>query len=632
MIKKFKKSLLFTVFASFSLSLCGCEQIGKELSNIPDMLQGKAEIATNNALNGDVVKQYRTAIENGNIEWIKEIVANNPDLDVNYVDDGTAIYCACYDSNIIWSGIEFPKFDVIKELIRIGADPNIGNTLQNTTYNKDYFFTKALLQYENIDLYSTDISGNTSLGMANENQTGGLGYNAYRQVQLMIQAGAEPYPELFWAGNEDDRIQFESVCFSPMSTRLLMNMLLDSGEDSGLKKALEYAFSGKINECVNEAVTNGADEYTNQELYMITLYTIYFGSPENYEALEQNGLVTEWGTNVIAWACETDNLNMVKYLCDKYNICLVGEDKDEFASRGLGYAARWGYTDICRYFCDLGVEMKSKYGIGYDELKKAILSENIETVKVIYDYIIKHNGLSEFELGQTYFEIEEGGYVPENIEKAKEIIDFFFSQGYNMVNVEFEGMGKEIAEYLYQKGRPLNPTDLSYAVYSRNIDYVKLVLDKGADPNQNAFVRVVFSPWNISISDSEIIPYNTFDENNSTYAQYNVTYRDFIGYYSENRGITERSGVEMLWTAIEYSNSDVVKMLIDYGADVNHIDYLKYATNSSAQTLRVLLDAGADINIDCSNIGDKNAKTLAEFYERNGRSDLAQIVREYNNN
>ena len=102
----------------------------------------------------------------------------------------------------------------------------------------------------------------------------------------------------------------------------------------------------------------------------------------------------------------------------------------------------------------------------------------------------------------------------------------------------------------------------------------------------------------------------------------------------------------MIFDTIKHSSSAVVKKLIDYGLDLN-VEYatkniysseskyngctpLQYCIYGSGATRRVLLEAGTDTNIDCSNIGDKNAKTLAEFYERNGRSDLAQIVREYN--
>ena len=70
-------------------------------------------------------------------------------------------------------------------------------------------------------------------------------------------------------------------------------------------------------------------------------------------------------------------------------------------------------------------------------------------------------------------------------------------------------------------------------------------------------------------------------------------------------------------------------MLIEYGTDLNSNDYFADCRNGSAATLRVLLEAGANTSLDYRTEKDKEFVSLAEFYERNGRSDLAQIVREY---
>ena len=166
----------------------------------------------------------------------------------------------------------------------------------------------------------------------------------------------------------------------------------------------------------------------------------------------------------------------------------------------------------------------------------------------------------------------------------------------------------------------------------------KTILEKGADPNQKSFKQIYEFPWNVSYDKNKIETALTYQIGKKE--EYEVDYNKFVDYYGESSD-ESRNGEYILFTAIQNSNSEIVKLLIDNSANINKQIYnesafykgmrpIHYCIYGSAATLRVLLDADVDENIDCSNIGDKNAKTLSEFYERNGRSDLAQIVREYN--
>ena len=108
----------------------------------------------------------------------------------------------------------------------------------------------------------------------------------------------------------------------------------------------------------------------------------------------------------------------------------------------------------------------------------------------------------------------------------------------------------------------------------------------------------------------------------------------------------------IIFYAIKFSNSEVIKKLIYHGVDleVKHIAEertniesvlngctpLQYCIYGSGATLRVLLDADADKNvtveklIGSDGIVRKNGPyNLEQFFEFYGRSDLAQIIREY---
>ena len=616
-----RKALICAALAA-CMVLSGCSDLGK-------VFQFRTNVVTNNVLNGEITKQYKTAIMNGNIEWIEEIIANNPGLDVNYCEDSTALYCASYKSQITHNNLDYLKPAVIIKLLNAGADPNLGDILQLSAYNKHYYITMALLSSESINTGSTDEFGNTPLSMAMENNTGASSFVGYEQVMLLLEAGAEPYAKLFSDNNaENERgTHFLYTEYSPTATKLLMNILLATGEEINIKKGLLYAFSGDIDKCL-DVVRSKTEEYDEHENKILTYYAAYFGTPEQYEEITAYTNINLM-PDFIVHIAESGNLEMIKYLTGKLDIKLKGNNVTNSVYEALEFAARWGYSDICLYLCDKDVSIRN-----YAALKNAILSEDLDTVKIIYNYMKKNYGVSEFDIGRAYWEESEGGYTPRNLGNAKKVIDFFFDEGYNMINVEFEGMGKEIAQYLYKKGRPLTPTDLKHAILSGDPEYVKLVLEKGADPDQKLFSRIIFHPWNLSTAENEIVPFEEylFDENESRKNDckvYEVSYADFIKFYAVNHD-NERLGISSLGTAIEKSNSTVVQELLNYGAYVNGSDFMKYAVNSSAATLRVLIEAGADTSLDYRTEKDKEFVSLAEFYERNGRSDLAQVVREYN--
>ena len=607
-----KRKRTIAVILATCMLLSGCND---ELSS----LRTKTGIIYNYATNGEATRNYKTAIQNGNIEWIKEIIANNPSLDRNYCDDTTAIYCAYWYSNIGESYDDigaYYKYKLISNLIDLGVDPNIGNQLQLSTFNKKYWYTKALLQSDRINLYVEDSDGDTPLYMALYNHMGGCGLQSAQQVFLMTEAGAKPEPKMFCDDNDTDvGYHYNTLLFDPVGANYLMNMLLGSGQKSGLKPAMEYAVSGQIDKVLTEFEKEGTDSYTHHELYVISLYSACYGTPELFDKLKKYLSFSDT-TGMLWYSAETENLEMVKYLMNNYDYNISGDDYDGFKVRAFEFANQWGHSEISKYFCDQNVHLK-KSGAGYNDITDAVYSEDLETIQVVYKYIKSQAGFDEKSLALGFYSNYFKDYTA-----AEEIFDWFCSEGYDFRYVWFDGYEKGLAEYLYDKGRPLNPSDLQYAILSGDADFVDMVLNKGADPDQP--VCESFSPyeaWDITES-GEHICYGQFNQEND-----------------QN---------PIIFYAIKFSNSEVIEKLIDYGLDLNvkyraDNDYsvesryegftpLQYCIHGSAATLRVLLDAGADINIDCSNIGDKNAKTLAEFYERNGRSDLAQIVREYKPN
>ncbi len=615
-----RKALICAALAACML-LSGCGDLGK-------VFQFRTNVVTNNVLNGEATKQYKTAIMNGNIEWIDEIIANNSSLDINYCEDSTTLYCACYKSYLS-DGV---KGRTIAALVDSGVEVT-GDILSLTVYNGDLLFTQALLKANNIDFDYKDEYGNTFISMAVQSGEGGKSITGYQQVKMLIEAGMKITPEFFADNKDEDErgTHFLNVKFSPNTTKYLMQQLLDKGQESGLKKALEYALSGQIDSSLDEIKNNSLEGYNSYEKELLTDYAAYFGTPEQYDAVSEYTGVSHT-PDFMRRLAESGNTEMFRYLSEKLSIDYSNEDVSSFAVDALDYAAAWGHSDICQYLCDNNIKIIDGYITGYIPLNSAILSEDIDTVKVIYNYIKSCAGICEFDIGRAY-----NRYIPKDNEKAKRIFDFFFDEGFDLSCVEFGSMDKGLAGYLYDKGRPLTPTDLTYAVYNNDTELVKLIIEKGADPDQKSFKQIYEFPWNISYDKNKIETDLTYKAGKKE--EYKVGYEEFVNFYGNNYHGT-RNGEYILFTAIQNSNSDIVKLLTDNGADINKQIYnesafykgmrpIHYCIYGSDATLRVLLEAGADMNIDCSNIGDKNAKTIAEFYESNGRSDLAQIVKEY---
>lgn len=591
--------LLSIILICFAIS--GCSD--KDAKEISDTITVNAGVQYNNTFHKTAAEQYQTAIINGNIEWMKEIVAANPELDVNYTNEMTAMYCACWESN----DRDYYKAKTIEALLEVGVDPNIGDPLQLSTYNKKYYYTEALLNSDKTKLDTTDLFDNTPLSMAMQNNSGGCSIYGYEQVLLMLEAGATPYPEMFRDDNEGHKIgsHFANVDLSPVSTKLLMNMLLESGQSSGLKPALEYAFSGQIDKCVEELQKCKDEDYNSDEKYVMSLYAAYFGTPELYEEA-QKYLKGSVYTDIISRVAETGNYDMVKYLLEKYDFDITSEDADTFLLESIEYAARWGRADICQLLCDNNIRIKRWYS-GYSVFGDAVFSEDLETVKVIYNYIKEKDEVTEADLSNAY-----QWYSLKDKENAKKVVDFFFDEGYNLSCVEFSYIDKEFAEYLYEKGRPLAPSDLTYAVKSEDPEFVKLVLEKGADPNQDAYWADFGEIWYIN-DIGDVLDYNSYltDE------------------FTESR-------TSIMNLAIGEANSQIVQLLIDYGADVLCEDYIVNCRYSSKATAKVLIESGANLDIIIEDrprpisIGALDYKfTLPEYFERHGRKDLSDLVKEY---
>lgn len=607
-----RKALMCAALAA-CMVLSGCEAIGKELSIVPDLLRGKTEITANNTLNGNTVKLFRKAIENGNIVWIKEIAANNPGLDVNYVDDQPSIRCACWESNAN------SKVKVVKALIELGADPDNGHQLQLTTFNSRGYLSQVMLENADIDLEWRDTTDSGYIDMVLESQhDNGTGVDRYLQIKYLLDAGIKPYIELFKDTPTDKEANDPYYIDLPISrsnapaAKLLMEKYLELNPDSGLPAGLEYAYLGKIAELADELEAHPELYTDEQENKMMTYLSCYWGTPEQYERVSAvTGEVSEYPYHNILI---TGNLEMLEYMAERDEIDWTETDHLTGYEDFLSIAAVWKHADICKWLIEHNIYVHD-WDSGFPCLQYAAKSGDTEVLDIIYNYCNELYGVTEHELG-----IDLTGSFPDDPEQAKVVAGYFFDKGYDLRFVGLNGLDGETAEYLYQHGRPLHPTDLPISLRINDPELVKTVLDNGADPNQ-----------------PDITYISRMDEPQNGEA-YN-----YGQYISEHSGKTNA----VIFAAVSYSDPEIIELLLNYGADIeiktvgssefsNGQTPLLWCVESSGAALKKLIDNGADRNVTVEQmlgedhiVRKKGPYSAEQFFEFHGRSDLAQIIREY---
>lgn len=591
--------------------------VGRSLWNSANMLLG-------NILHGAAPEQYKSAIMSGNIEWMREIKANNPGMNMTYTDHTVALYCAAWESNA------YDKEKVMREIVELGADVNVGRILMLSTFNVRADVTRVILESGNADISikDEDISLLTS-AMDEGSDKGAIAMeDSYQQVKMLIEAGLEPYPELFFDDKEEGErgTHFYHVYGTPLAAKYAMERFLELYPDfGGVPAGLVYAFSGQTDKCAAEVEAH-ADEYANSSMgAVITMYAGYFGTPEEYERIRK---VT--GTNLLPGIYDdlvrVGNLEMLTYLIEQEEYDLADEE-DQFGNRYELYyaAAQCGHKDIVRWLIDQKVNVK-KYENGFFEIAAALASGDRELMDMVFEYTGSKYELIDYDIAKAFYIAD----FPDT-QTAMNAVDYIMERGYGIDLIEFRYMTREFAEYVYSKGRALCPSDLTYAVLSCDPDFVDLVLDQGADPDQNAFDGLTSTcAWNLSIESDGSEPFAGWRDRKAQ--TYPVDYRTFIDVHADSKEVrffTPRILTKAIWCA----DSGIVKLLIDRGADIRKSDFAAACIESSYATAEVVLAAGADLSATYTDSvpfwGIAQYHNFVEHCEFRKREDIAELAKKY---
>ncbi len=547
----------------------------------------------------DASKIFQIALENKNVELLNEVIKEYPDYDINKCEQGSSLAKALFNNG--GRATDYENITFSRAMLDAGADPNVkstnGDYLLITTCDNDFYWATELLVEYGADLEVKNDLGYSPLYLVMANFYGDSEENRIKTAKFFVDKGAAVTTDLFNIDeNKDEDLRYHHIGASPVVSNYLMNILHEKGEETNMPKAMEYAISGDLDKTI-EYIEKG-EALTDKEKELVFDYASYFGMPDEFETICR---LTEMQIDNVNMEriIQCGNLDMIQYLIEKCGFKLQSEKVSPSQENYLKLAVLFGYSDIFDYLCN-----HNAYNPGASVLlESALYNGNLDLFKKVYEYEAQSTDITE--LNEIY---NLDGYY---LNGKLDFIDYLMSEKnhtfecYSFKNIDFE-----TARYLYEKGRPLNITDLDYAICHNDIEYIQLVLDKGADINQKCY---------------------SFDYSNyvSNYKEQVSQYDNFTSKHIYYENITEKN--KELPTAFSYllnkCNSECIKFMIENGAEITD-DILIYASEASKAVNQILFDNNANTNIDFSNVKGVMRKdySLEKYYRSIGRSDLLDLL------
>ncbi|XP_071097328.1 uncharacterized protein [Haliotis cracherodii] len=540
------------------------------------------------------------ATENEHVELVKLLLDKG--ADVQTTDDGySPLNVACRRKNV----------EIVKLLLDKGADPS-------TCDDRSYSCLSIAIQEEHVEIVNLlldkganmepGFGGHTPLSVACRRKNVEI-------VKLLLYNGADPSAR----DNEGDTCLWIAIQNEHVE---MVKLLLDKGAN------MEPGFDGHtpLSEACRtknvEIVKLLLDKGANLSASIDEGYSCLYMAIQN-EHVELVKLLLDKGANVqtihdeysfLSEACRTKNVDIVKLLLDK------GADPSACDDEGdtcLYIATENEHVELVKLLLDKGADVQTTDD-GYSPLNVACRRKNVEIVKLLLDNgadpsawddkcdtclcIATENEHVEIVklLLDKGADMEPGfeGQTPlreacrrKNVEIVKLLLDkganlsASIDVSYSCLHVAIENEHVEMVKLLLDKGADVQTTDdgyspLNVACRRKNVEIVKLLLDKGADPSacdhEGGKCSYVVKKNQLAEFDKHLL----------------------------DKGVdvqTIRDGYSPLSEACRSKNVEIVKLLLDKGADPSTCDDRSYSCLSIAkqeehvEIVNLLLDKGANM-------------------------------------
>jgi ankyrin repeat protein/tRNA A-37 threonylcarbamoyl transferase component Bud32 len=342
----------------------------------------------------------------------------------------------------------------------------------------------------------------------------------------------------------------------------------------------------------------------NLDINKMFILSVRFDSKENIKELLERGADVNAkdkdGTSALIYAVKRGDVEIVKMLLER------GADvniKDQFGNSALIYAVKRGDVKIVRMLLDREADINVK-SIGLAMLMEAFSKESTEIVKMLLDKVDIDNSIDNNEKLLIYG-------LNALIEKGdKEGVKLIVQRDLGMVGIFLRSIYKgyiDIIEMLIEKGLDVNARyDWYYRYYSAAFEEKEdIYIGRRKDYNMTLLMYACGFTWEEFVEDS-----------------------DYICYFNTMEVIlSKRSEIENVnLTKLK----DVVKLLLDKGADVNAKDregrtaLMWAASSGNVDIVKILLDAGADISAK-----NEDGETALMLAQRNKQVDTMKILEAY---
>lgn len=530
-----------------------------------------------------VTKQFDNAIQNGNIEWLEEILTAYPDFDVNYcgnimqeyLQSGSYIHETIMVVTARGMGGDI---DVLKYLMGKGLDINIGiNTKSNRNILTLASDGRSTRLFDILMENDADVNSGSGVALLNASK------DSLDKTKKLLEKGMKPTSEIF------ENISYD-IGEEPRSLQYILKYYLENVGEPDLSKAEQYAILGEDELLIEELKKD--KPLDNPKI--IRDLILCLGKPETMRVFSE--LYPDYAcvySDMLSKMYISDNPEMVRY-------CI---ENDLVRTDGLGTSVIAHYVyendiEMCNKVIEKGVYTENDKGA--EVLSAALACNNMDTFMYAVDKVDEIFGLDEFSFINVNKWVEWSEFTKAAFDYLRE------KYGLTMQCIPLSILDVKTAEYLYNNGREIFPTDLQRAIYKNDVEMVKLVLEKGANPNQ-----CLYNDFDFTLSDGSY--------------KYDTTYEEFIEAHESGNDEWKQFCGSCIGVAISHASPEIVQLMVDNGLNMDN-KYLMWNAvyDSSKATFDILYNAGASLEYNSND----DQQTLVDLAKEYGREDIENTLRE----
>lgn len=538
--------------------------------------------------NNDYNYKFYNAIENGNLEIVKEGIEDGENINEMKVKSS-------YEASPIKLAMEKNNNKIAEYLIENGADVNYNcktgeSLLMFSAYNADYKFSDLLIKH------GADVNKKGNGGINNGYTVLDLALQSIKEdndidkvVNLLLSNGARVTEKSLESTRDISR--GKGYCRYGLVKKIL-ELTQKEGYKSELNPALEAAILGDSDK-VNYYTKNNKIDKDDKE--QILFNTAAFGKVETLKLLQENGMDLK--------------------------------KKDGNGNILLTTAAKYGNLDVLKFLLESGIDLESQDS----ERKTALMVAAENNQSEVVDYLIKKGAKLWYkDSGELIQDVLAKAGKYGNVELMKLIVADGYSLSSENIGLVMDGIAgnNQLETLKYLLGKGINPdtkhngdTPLERASFFGNIESVKCLVGNGADVNGNS-------------SNSERCPLAAACESGE---------KDIVQYLIEKGAdvdaiVSYQNGVKgdaALTGAIRNGYLDIVKLLVDNKANVNNIEKNDTHNDDTPITLAAFYGSRNILEYlapKVENINYQNSKgqTALMIAANSWREDNVKILLKYN--